>query len=364
MGPSNFEILGIGEDATPAQIREAFRRLALEHHSDRGGQDERFKVIKQAYEDLKHGKKYAARDAPPSTGIRPGETEADAKRRNAQLARLTAEQMEAAAEWISALERGGSAGTRVFGVKEAGQLEVERTKEGAVVLKGRYMAGAISCSGPVHMRGPVTSPSWTEPSTIRAGGDFRMANPVANRYTIDNGARIISETGDIVAGNVSGRKLRVPDPDGRVGVWTVRELRTELSAPAGKVIVENAVGTVYLNADTVILLNAEDDVRVRGRHILVYGGRVTYDVEFCLAEGGTIRFFEESSVQGISDDAVIRLANGKSVRLYDIKTKKASDVDRGAAPGRTMVGGGFVVTYEMLDCLGGGKRGLFGMFKK
>lgn len=364
MPPSNFEILGIGEDATPAQIREAFRRLALEHHSDRGGQDERFKVIKQAYEDLKHGKKYSAQDAPPSTGIRPGETEADAKRRNAQLALRTAEQMAAAAEWISALEKGGSQGTRVFGVPEAGQLEIERNRAGTVILKGRYMAGSISCSGPVHMRGSVTSPSWTEPSTIRAGGDFRMANPVANRYTIDNGARVISETGDIVAGNVSGRKLRVPDPQGRVGISTVRELRTELKAPAGKVIVENAVGTVHLQADTVILLNAEDDVRITGKHIMVYGGRITYDVEFHLAEGGTIRFFEESSVQGISDDAVIRLAGGRSVRLYDVKTKKISDVDGTAAPGRTMVGGGFVITYEMLDCLGGRKRGLLGRFKK
>lgn len=363
MGPSNFEILGISEGATPGQIREAFRRLALEHHSDRGGEDERFKVIKQAYEDLKRGKKYPSGAAPPRPGIRPGETEADARRRNAELARRTAAEMGSAAEWIRALERAGSAGTRVFGVPEAGQLEVERGESGAVVLKGPYLAGSLACGGAVHMRGSVTSPSWgPERSDIRAGGDFRMASPVANGYVVDNGARITSETGDVVAGNVSGRKLRVADPDGRVGVFTVRELRTELRARAGKVIVENAAGAVGLDADTVILLNAEGDVRVRGRHIMVYGGRVTYDVEFELLEGGTIRFFEESSVQGLSDDALIRLENGKSVRLYDIKTKKASDAAAGASG--TMVGGGFVVTYAVLDGLGGRKRGLLGLFKK
>ena len=362
MARSNFEILGISEDATPAQIREAFRRLALTHHSDRGGEDEQFKVVKQAYEDLKRGKKYPAGGA-AGTGIRPGETEADAQRRNAELARRISSQMEEAGRWLDGLERGGAPGTRVFG-SGAGELEIERNAAGTVILKGAYMAGSLACAGPVHMRGSVTSPSWSEPSSIRAGGDFRMADPVANRYRIDNGAQIRSETGSIVAGNVFGRKLRVPDPEGRVGVTTVRELRTSLSAPAGKVIVENAAGTVSLSADTVILLNAEDDVRVRGRHIMVYGGSVTHDVEFELLEGGTIRFFEESSVQGISDDAVIRLENGKSVRLYDVKTKRVSDVAGGPRSDATMVGGGFVITYAMLDGLGGKRRGLLGRFKR
>ena len=362
MARSNFEILGVSEDATPAQIREAFRRLALRHHSDRGGEDERFKVVKQAYEDLKRGKKYPA-GAAAGTGIRPGETEADAQRRNAELARRISSQMEEAGRWLEGLGRDGIPGTRVFG-SEAGEIEIERNAAGTVILKGAYMAGSLYCPGPVHMRGSVTSPSWGEPASIRAGGDFRMADPVANRYRIDNGAQITSEAGSIVAGNVFGRKLRVPDPEGRVGVTTVRELRTSLSAPAGKVIVENAAGTVGISADTVILLNAEDDVRVRGRHIMVYGGSVTHDVEFELLEGGTIRFFEESSVQGISDDAVIRLENGKSVRLYDVKTKRVSDVSSGPKSDATMVGGGFVITYEMLDGLGGKRRGLLGRFKR
>lgn len=362
MARSNFEILGVGEDATPAQIREAFRRLALEHHSDRGGEDELFKTIKQAYEDLKRGKKYPA-GAQPSTGIRPGETEAEARRRNAELARQISSQMREAETWLAGLER-GSSGTRVFG-SGAGELEVEKNEAGTVILKGNYMAGSLSCTGHIHMRGSVTSPSWgPERALIRAGGDFRMANPVANRYRIENGAGIKSETGSIVAGNVSGRSIRVPDPDGRVGVYTMRELRTELVAPAGKVIVENAVGTVLLEADTVILLNAEDGVRVRGKHVMVYGGSVTHDVEFEVLQGGTIRFFEETSVQGISDDALIRPEGAEPVRLYEVKTKKISDVTDGPKSDNTMVGGGFVITHEMLAGLGGKKRGLFGRFKK
>jgi curved DNA-binding protein CbpA len=58
MVQSNYEILEVREDATRIEIRDAFRKLVLEHHSDRGGDDEQFKKIKQAFDDLKLGKKF------------------------------------------------------------------------------------------------------------------------------------------------------------------------------------------------------------------------------------------------------------------------------------------------------------------
>ena len=58
MVKSNYEILGIAEGASRNEIRSAFRNLALTHHADRGGQDEEFIIIKQAFEDLKVGKKF------------------------------------------------------------------------------------------------------------------------------------------------------------------------------------------------------------------------------------------------------------------------------------------------------------------
>ena len=58
MVKSNYEILGITEGASRNEIRSAFRNLALTHHADRGGQDEEFIIIKQAFEDLKVGKKF------------------------------------------------------------------------------------------------------------------------------------------------------------------------------------------------------------------------------------------------------------------------------------------------------------------
>ena len=48
-----YEVLGVGKNASPDEIKKAFRRLAVEHHPDRGGSEEKFKEINEAYEVLK-----------------------------------------------------------------------------------------------------------------------------------------------------------------------------------------------------------------------------------------------------------------------------------------------------------------------
>lgn len=42
-------LLGLGEEPTAAEVREAYRKLALIHHPDSGGDPEKFKVIHDAY---------------------------------------------------------------------------------------------------------------------------------------------------------------------------------------------------------------------------------------------------------------------------------------------------------------------------
>jgi molecular chaperone DnaJ len=52
-----YEILGIGRDASADEVKKAFRRAAIEHHPDRGGDEEKFKEINEAYEVLKDDQK-------------------------------------------------------------------------------------------------------------------------------------------------------------------------------------------------------------------------------------------------------------------------------------------------------------------
>lgn len=48
-----YEVLGIGKGASADEIKKAFRRSAVEHHPDRGGDEAKFKEINEAYEVLK-----------------------------------------------------------------------------------------------------------------------------------------------------------------------------------------------------------------------------------------------------------------------------------------------------------------------
>ena len=53
-----YEVLGVSKGASADEIKKAFRRAAVEHHPDRGGDESKFKEINEAYEVLKDpGKK-------------------------------------------------------------------------------------------------------------------------------------------------------------------------------------------------------------------------------------------------------------------------------------------------------------------
>ncbi|HTB49283.1 MAG TPA: molecular chaperone DnaJ [Verrucomicrobiae bacterium] len=48
-----YEVLGVGKSASADEIKKAFRRAAVEHHPDRGGDEAKFKELNEAYEVLK-----------------------------------------------------------------------------------------------------------------------------------------------------------------------------------------------------------------------------------------------------------------------------------------------------------------------
>ena len=59
-----------------------------------------------------------------------------------------------------------------------------------------------------------------------------MIDSIRNRYDIDGGAKITVDNGDMEVGNVRGKKQRVEDPLGRVGMTTI--MGTFLSAQGTK----------------------------------------------------------------------------------------------------------------------------------
>lgn len=361
MVENNYQILGIHDGASEKEIQMAFRRLALQYHSDRGGDEEKFKRIRQAYEDLKIGKKYPDTDIEKQkkSKVFSGDDEEDIRRRNKILAKELSREMKVAGEWSGALNRANTTGTRLFGSKTLGEIEFERKANGALSIKGNFMAGKLTYDGPIIMQGNISSPSFSDQDKTKillTKGDFKFVNPLENKYKIDNGAELIAENGDIVIGNVFGRKVKVQDPQGKVGVYLVKEYRTKLFAPKGKIILENAANTVSLEADTIVVLNLEDDVKLKAREILIYGHKVTYDIEIELSKNGLIRFFEKHSIQGLSDDMKIKLDNGKVFKLHELKTKKIRDIPDEFISNKnqfkkdaTLVGKGFPITYEILE---------------
>ncbi len=362
MVENNYDILGIVEGSTKKEIRDAFRRLALQFHSDRGGENEQFIKVKQAYEDLKIGKKYPDTDIEKLRNSRvfSGDSEAEVRRKNRILGQELSKEMKTAEEWATALNRSDLTATRLFGSKTLGEIELERKANGTLSIKGNFMAGSLTYDGSIVMQGSITSPSWTQEFKTNihlTKGDFKFINPLETKYKIENGARIIVDNGNIIVGNIFGRKYRIADKV-KVGLFQIQEHRTHISAPNGKIIAENVVNTVLLDADTIVILNVEDDVILSAREILFYGGKFTHDSVIELKQSGSIRFFENFSIQGLSGDAIIKLENGKKIRLYDLKIKKIKDLADEFVPNKekygkdvTMVGDGFTITYDMIDNL-------------
>jgi len=71
-----YAVLGVVRDADEADIKKAYRKLAMEHHPDRNNGDkaaeEKFKEIAEAYEVLRDPDKRAAYDRYGMAGIRGG----------------------------------------------------------------------------------------------------------------------------------------------------------------------------------------------------------------------------------------------------------------------------------------------------
>ena len=65
-----YKILNVEKDATPEEIKKAFRKLSMIYHPDRqGGNEEKFKEINKAYEILSNPEERKKYDNPFTSGI-------------------------------------------------------------------------------------------------------------------------------------------------------------------------------------------------------------------------------------------------------------------------------------------------------
>jgi len=57
MAKDYYQILGISRNASQEEIKRAYRKLAHEHHPDKGGNEQKFKEINEAYQTLSNAEK-------------------------------------------------------------------------------------------------------------------------------------------------------------------------------------------------------------------------------------------------------------------------------------------------------------------
>lgn len=59
-----YSVLGVSKTASESEIKKAYRKLASQHHPDRGGDAGKFKEIQEAYDALSNASKRAEYDNP------------------------------------------------------------------------------------------------------------------------------------------------------------------------------------------------------------------------------------------------------------------------------------------------------------
>ncbi|TSC92366.1 MAG: molecular chaperone DnaJ [Candidatus Berkelbacteria bacterium Licking1014_85] len=68
MAKDYYDILGVAKGASTDEIKRAYRKLAHQHHPDKGGDSEKFKEINEAYQTLSDSQKRQQYDTFGSAG--------------------------------------------------------------------------------------------------------------------------------------------------------------------------------------------------------------------------------------------------------------------------------------------------------
>ena len=72
MSKDYYKVLGVEKNASQDEVKRAFRKLAHEHHPDKGGSADKFKEVNEAYQTLSDDQKRAQYDQFGSAGPQAG----------------------------------------------------------------------------------------------------------------------------------------------------------------------------------------------------------------------------------------------------------------------------------------------------
>jgi len=71
-GPDFYELLGVTKGASENDIKKGYRKMAVKHHPDKGGDEDMFKAVTRAYEVLSDKEKRAIYDQYGEEGLEQG----------------------------------------------------------------------------------------------------------------------------------------------------------------------------------------------------------------------------------------------------------------------------------------------------
>lgn len=199
-----YDVLGVKRDATPDEIRKAFRKLAAKYHPDAGGDEQKFKEVSEAYTTLSDPQKRKEYDQLLMFGGIPGSDFGGSGGRNRTGYTYTTNM--GGADWADIFDniRGGDGAfggfdfSSIFGGQPGGARATNRP------VKGGDLTMSIEIGADEAFRGAQRKVSYTIPSTGERqsitvkvpagavdGGKLRYRN--RGEYGVNGGAR-----GDLV----------------------------------------------------------------------------------------------------------------------------------------------------------------------
>lgn len=178
--PDYYASLGVARDASPEELKKAYRKLAMQYHPDRNPGDKsaeaKFKEVNEAYDVLRDAEKRAAYDrfghAAFEQGVGAGPGGFGGFQAGGSFADIFDEMFS---EFMGGARRGGAASGRGADLRAAIEVTLEEAfagKKASLRVPSSVVCEACSGTGSEGSAAPTTCPSCGGHGKIRAQQGF------------------------------------------------------------------------------------------------------------------------------------------------------------------------------------------------